>query len=573
MFAERKVIPLHTRVSSAETQAPRFGSNEPDMNLRVLWGLAQWVRDYRGQDVLHEICEAVDIPESQLDGKSHWISHDRFEAFLAECRALMDSDADFEDACTHRLPEAYGPFRFALWAVSPRLMYVQAAKNLHMVSSISQVVVLEQHDNYLRARYDTKRPESLLMSLSRDAQTKAIPTLWGLPKAQLRVLSRDESGRCEYDVRWPVKPGWLPTLSGGALGLALAFLVVIGWLPSGPLALALLPLLGAAAGHIYDLHRTNRLNHTYGQSQNEALQELASEAVAAHREIFELSQRQQAWVQLMEEQVADRTAALQGVLDRLGKQQEDRHDRLRGVSHDLKSPLQVITATVDLLRSHNEDGPHRQVAIEELEKSATNMRVYLDELMRTVTLETRFVFGAPVQVESTELTDTLRRRLRAFVHDSAVRASVFSTREAPAGLLVNRIVLDRVLDNLLTNATKYTTRGSILVEVGGTPGYLTIKVSDTGRGIDEEKIRAIFVPGGSDADTRAPRSYGLGLSIVLRLMHEIGGRLEVMSRLGEGTTFWAHFPCTPPDRDLGDQLPLDAPYSALLERVVTIRRN
>ncbi len=573
MFAERKVIPLHTRVSTGEAEAPVFGANAPDMNLRVLWGLAQWVRDHLGHEVLKEICESVDIPESQLDGKSHWVSHDRFEAFLAGCRALMDSDEAFEEACTHRLPEAYGPFRFALWAVSPRLMYVQAAKNMHMVSSISKVAVLEQHDNYLRARYDTKRTESPLMSLSREAQTRAIPTLWGLPKAQLRVLSRDEQGRCEYDVRWPVKPGWLPTLFGAAFGVAVALFVGLGWLPSGPVALALLPLLGAAAGHIFDLHRTNRLNRTYGQSQNEALQELASEAVTAHREIFELSQRQQAWVQLMEEQVTDRTAALQGVLDRLGKQQEDRHDRLRGVSHDLKSPLQVITSTVDLLRSDQEVTPQREVAIQELEKSAANMKVYLDQLLTTVTADTRFVFGAPVEVEADELTDTLRRRLKAFVHDSSVRASVFSTREAPETLVVNRIVLDRVLDNLLTNATKYTTRGSILVEVGGTPGYLTIKVSDTGRGIDEEKLQAIFVPGGSDADTRAPRSYGLGLSIVLRLMHEIGGRLEVMSRAGEGTTFWAHFPRTPPAEDPGQQLPADAPYAALLERVVTIRRN
>lgn len=572
MFAERKVIPLHTRVPPEGTRAPRFGVNEPDMNLRVVWGLAQWVRDRRGVEVLNDVCKSADIAPQSLDGKSHWVSHDRFEAFLSGCRQLMSSDDAFEEACTHRLPEAYGPFRFALWAVSPRLMYVQAAKNMHMVSGISTVEVAEQQDNYLRARYDTTRHESPLMSLSREAQTRAIPTLWGLPKAELRVLTREEGGRCEYEVRWPVKPGWVPTFFGASFGVGLSMLIYFGLLSSTPVALLLLPLLGAASGHIFDLHRTNRLNRDYGSSQSEALQELANEAVEAAREVFELSQRQQAWTQLMEEQVADRTEALQGVVDRIGKQQVDQHDQLRGVSHDLRSPLQVIASTVELLRSTDADTELHDVAMEALEASSADMQAYLEQLLNTATTDTRFVVGAPEQVDTEHLTDVLRRRLRAFVRDPAVRTSVFGTREAPAALLVNRLVLDRVLDNLLTNAAKYTLRGSIVVDVGGTPGFLTIKVSDTGRGIEEAKLKAIFSPQGSDEDSRAPKSYGLGLSIVLRLMHEIGGHLEVMSRPDEGTTFWAHFPRTPPDENSEGDSMLDVSHSELMQRVVTIRQ-
>jgi signal transduction histidine kinase len=571
MSAERKVIPLRSEAPEVGAH-DRYGPNAPHLNLRIVWGLGRWVREHHGEDVLSRIAATADIPVEALDGRSYWVSYDRLETFIAECRALMATDDEFEAACTYRMPEAYGPFRFALWAVSPGLMYGKAARSMHMVSSICTLDVLEERENYMRVRYVPQFPESPLMSLSRFAQTKAIPTLWGLPKAQLNVLQRDEFGRSEYEVRWRVKLRWLPPVAGGLLGAGLSAVIYLGLLSPGPILLLLLPLLGGALGHIMDLHTTNRLNRSYGESQNEALQELASAAVEAQREILEMGRRQQSWVHVVEEQLAERTAGLSEAIESLGRQQESRHDRLRGMSHDLRSPLQIITSTVDLLRARGHNDEDRSLAIEDLERSATTLRMHLDQLMASVTGDAKLIRHTPQTVDVAALTVALRRRLRAFVYDQAVRTSVFSTREAPDHITVDRLVLDRVLDNLITNAAKYTERGSILMEVGGTPGYLTIKVSDTGRGIEREKIEAIFVPEGSDAKSRAARSYGLGLSIVLRLMDEIGGRLEVMSRVGRGTTFWAHFPITPPESGTTPKLG-DAAYSELLERVVTIRRT
>ncbi|MCB9648587.1 MAG: HAMP domain-containing histidine kinase [Deltaproteobacteria bacterium] len=550
----------------------RFGPPDPHINLRIVWGLGRWVAEQRGAEVLARVAAAADISPDQLDGRNHWVSYDRLEAFLAECRALMASDDEFEDACIYRMSEAYGPFRFALWAVTPRLMYKQAVRTMHMVSSICTVELVAEGANFMRVKYVPDRPESYLMSLSRFAQTSAIPTLWGLPKAQLTVHSRDDWGRSEYEVKWRVKLNWLPPLAGATLGAIVTAVVYFGLLPSGPVAWALLPVLGAAVGHIMDLHRTNRLNRNYGESQNEALQELASAAVEAQREILELGRRQVQWTHLVEEQLAERTAGLTDMIESLGRQQEDRQDRLRGMSHDLRSPLQIITSAVDMLHARGDSEQERAECIGELEGAVTSMRVHLDQLMGVVVADARMVRHTPQKVDVAALTTALRQRLKAFVFDQAVRTSVFSTREAPDHIMVDRLVLDRVLDNLLTNAAKYTERGSILVEVGGTPGYLTIKVSDTGRGIEREKMEAIFVPEGSDVKGRAPRSFGLGLSIVLRLMGEIGGRLEVMSRVGRGTTFWAHFPVKPTEAPVVASRSGEGAYAELLERVVTIRR-
>ena len=85
------------------------------------------------------------------------------------------------------------------------------------------------------------------------------------------------------------------------------------------------------------------------------------------------------------------------------------------------------------------------------------------------------------------------------------------------------------------------------MELDGTPGHLVIKVSDTGRGIAPEDLDLIFQPGGSSVESRRGDSFGVGLSVVVQLLDQMGGRLEVMSRPGSGTTFWVDFPLAAPE--------------------------
>jgi signal transduction histidine kinase len=149
---------------------------------------------------------------------------------------------------------------------------------------------------------------------------------------------------------------------------------------------------------------------------------------------------------------------------------------------------------------------------------------------------------APQRVETAELVEALRRRLRALAFGRQVRTTALVTREAPAYLQIDPLALDRIIDNLLTNAVKYTDRGSIVLELDGTSGYLVIKVSDTGRGIAPDALDKIFHAGGSTVDSRRGDSFGVGLSVVVQLLGQIGGRLEVMSKSGSGTTFWVYLP-------------------------------
>jgi signal transduction histidine kinase len=206
----------------------------------------------------------------------------------------------------------------------------------------------------------------------------------------------------------------------------------------------------------------------------------------------------------------------------------------------------------------------------EMEEAAQRMnRLVRDFLVAATSRSGDLVALQAAPLEVPPLVDSLRRRLQAQVLGKDIRVSVFASREAPAQILCDPLLFDRVVDNLLTNAARYTRQGSIVVDLSGTSDGLAVKISDTGEGLGDDELRLVFRPGETGRAGQED-SHGLGLSIVVRLLDQVGGRLEVLSRPGMGTTFWAHFPLAP--RPEGDRAPggRDTLEDAI-DRVVTIR--
>jgi CheY-like chemotaxis protein len=106
-------------------------------------------------------------------------------------------------------------------------------------------------------------------------------------------------------------------------------------------------------------------------------------------------------------------------------------------------------------------------------------------------------------------------------------------------LVTDPIRLRQILGNLLSNAAKFTLGGAIEVEGRRLSDTVVVSVRDTGVGIEDDELATIFTPfyRGS-ARARAPtRGMGLGLAIAQEITHLLGGRMEVESRVGEGSTF------------------------------------
>jgi len=554
---DAKVVPLR----------PPPTSRSADLNLRILWSLARWVEDHEGEDRLASLAASAGLEPGELDGRTRWASLEQVERFLEGARALVPDDESFMRACAHRLTESYGPYRFVFWATSPHKIISLSAKTVGLVSRISAYDVVDERPGYVHLRYRGARPESRLMCLSRQAQGSAIPSLWNMPAAKFTesacVARGDPS--CEYHIKLHETATWVPAIGGLLLGLGLAFAATAAGMAAPPLWVSL-PLLGAAVGHIMELRRTNGANVAMSEEVHQAIEDIAKDDADARQELLALQQRQRTWTRALEEQVQERTATMHRMVARIQGLREERETVLRGFSHDLRNPLAVLRAGVGMLKEYaptlDEEGGE---IVEDLDSAVESMERLLTELMDAATRERHLVRVVTEPMEVQPLVERLRRRLAALVNERDIRVSVFSTREAPSDIETDPLIFDRIVDNLLTNAAKYTRAGSIVVELGGSPGFLVLKVSDTGRGIAPEAIERIFRPGAST--NRAAGSYGVGLSVVVGLLGQIGGKLQVMSRVDVGTTFWASFPAHPVQGDADDI----GNGGSLMSRVVTIK--
>lgn len=107
----------------------------------------------------------------------------------------------------------------------------------------------------------------------------------------------------------------------------------------------------------------------------------------------------------------------------------------------------------------------------------------------------------------------------------------------------NQELLCQVWMNLMNNAIKFTPeRGKITISIMDNKDYISVNISDSGIGMDEETVKQIFKKYYQGDDSHATRGYGLGLSIVARIVNLCGGDIFVTSELGCGSTFTVKLP-------------------------------
>ncbi|MBX3271968.1 MAG: HAMP domain-containing histidine kinase [Sandaracinaceae bacterium] len=522
----------------------------PKLSVKPLVAPSMWLMDTVGREALEQACRTVDVSPDVLLQGTEWLELARVGAYLAEVRRHAPSELEFREACVYRMREGYGPVLLVLPVATPLLMFRAMARTVHLFSNVSRCEVVAESRTHAVLRYESDAPEleTRELCMTRSAAASALPTLFGLPEAILRERACIAHGDpvCEYEFRFYTRSRWLPAVGGALVGGATAYgLSLAGIDPS--LGWASLPLAFGLLGLVFEMRKTSQANVAHGLAIQGALEELARREGEARREIVAFHGRQREWGRLLEEQVTERTTQLELLLERLRELGQARVTSVRGVWHDLRSPLQVMLANQGIVRRAFDTGSEKllDAALADDRESIAKMEELLRQLVESARADRGLVPFNPVEMDVGPWVETLRNRVKALVHGRDVSVSVFQRREAPERIVTDRLIFDRVADNLCSNAARYTERGSIVVELDGKPGFLTLKVSDTGFGISQDRIEQIFQPG-NRPDPRAPRSVGVGLSVVVQLMAQVGGRLEVMSKLGQGTTFWAHFPVQPP---------------------------
>ncbi|MCB9714634.1 MAG: HAMP domain-containing histidine kinase [Myxococcales bacterium] len=539
-----------------ETDFEQFVSEtDGDYNLRILQPMFGYVRSKFGEDTLLDLVYTCGLPPSAATRSAGWVSHEHFERLLAAIRDLVGSDKEFMRACTHEVKKQYGAFLLIVRGLSVRTSYEILAKTGGMVCKVGKFSTMPSPRNTVRLAYHTSRPESRLNCLSRQAQLVSMPTLFvGLAPAKLREHSCVAHGDdcCDYELSW-YEPLRLRRVAAGMLLGALAAAAIPAGFADPSFAYSVLPVLGGTLGFTFELRR---LLNAHLEFSNETALEMekviASHAQAAD-ELSSLRDRDREWNQRLEEAVAIRTKKLNTVIRRLQSALRRRTGEFPAASKNAEASAQAGS-----LRSASE-----------IETAVDRVSRLVGELVDIAREDPGRQQMQSETINVDELVAQIRAQLKATSASRSIRITVFQTREAPASITTVRPVLERVIDNLLFNATRHTDRGSIVVEVGGTPGSLLIKLSDTGMGIAKERLEQIFATDGA----RQPSENHSGLGHATRLLDQLGGRLEIMSEPDVGTTLWVYVPVVPPPEETAElehDLP-DDKSDSMMGRVVTIR--
>lgn len=557
MSTPSRPIKLPLRVVTEE-EPPALRSEPEDLNLRVLRPLFRYVREHHGDDTLHRILQESGVDPSLLRRSSPWVPLEKFEAILSESRELVGSDAAFKKACVFDIAKVYGPLVLVMRSMTVGATYRAMARTGHLVSKVSHYEFVSGTRNSVVLRYFSNRPDSHLNCLSRQAQLGSIPSLWwGIPAAEVHANARlcDGDNHCEYVVRWREPMRLRYPLAGLLAGFGLGQgVIAANVVPSTPWVPTLLAVVGALMGIAFQMRRMLTDYIATAEETSYEVEQVVQAHSRAVDELLALHQRERAWSNTLEIRETERRHRLEQVVEALeGGDNRDvetpaegTQDKLLHLSHDINNPLTVLLASsTSLAGSDSLEGEERDAA-SAITTAARRIQDLLSEMSSIVRGDRPRALPVD-EIDVDEMTHRIRRQLRATVLAREIRVTVFQTREAPAAITTDSRLLERVIDNLLTNACKYTDKGSIIVEVSGTPGHLMLKISDSGKGIGEDRLEQVFIGGQPDKNPIVGTSHGDGLSIVVRLLDHLGGRLEVMSTPGEGTTLWVSIPNRPAD--------------------------
>ncbi len=234
---------------------------------------------------------------------------------------------------------------------------------------------------------------------------------------------------------------------------------------------------------------------------------------------------------------------------------EMRNKIIMTISHDIRGPLNGISGNAELAMDMR-DKKRRNHKLRNITILCKHVLHLVNNLLDVYRLDEAKETPNPVPFH---LSESLERIADSVSHMIKEKGLQFKHRYTNTNVTVkgDRDKIGRIINNLITNAVKFTSEGNVCFKASYENGWLTMKVSDTGVGISEDMMKRIYVPFERTTNENNADGYGLGLPITKGLVTLLGGTIEVESKQGAGTIFTVKLPLPVTDESVEEETVMD----------------
>lgn len=228
-----------------------------------------------------------------------------------------------------------------------------------------------------------------------------------------------------------------------------------------------------------------------------------------------------------------------------------REKLMLAITHDFKAPLGSIMGYTELLSRLTEDERQR-FYLDNMKSSSEHLLKLVSDLLDFHRLDLNKAEVNRVTFNPSLLFDEIYVSFEPLTAAKGLALQCHVAPELNGGYISDPLRLRQIVNNLLSNAVKFTQKGEISLTAGYDSSKLTIAIADTGKGMASEDRERIFQEFTRLSGAQGEEGFGLGLSIVKKLVTLLEGTIDVQSTLGEGSCFTVVLPLYPVGKSLAE---------------------
>lgn len=232
---------------------------------------------------------------------------------------------------------------------------------------------------------------------------------------------------------------------------------------------------------------------------------------------------------------------------------------LLNMSHDIRTPMNAIIGFTNIALHQNVVADIHG-SLEKVRESSNHLLSLLNDVLDLSRIESGKAVFSPEPVDITGLTDNVLAIMKGLLYNRDLKFEVYRDRPKNPYVLADAARIREVLTNLLSNAVKFTKDGGMItLDISSHPGeddkHMIVRyiVKDNGIGMSEGFQKKLFKPFSHEDDSGARTQYkgtGLGMAITKEYVHMMGGKIDVESKKGIGTTFTVEIPLELTEQDI-----------------------